>query len=442
MSLWKRAYLHTIRKKGKTVLMFLILLIISTMILTCLSIRSATEQAALNIRKSLMGSFTVNATHLDDFLEESTVNNILKIPGVSKYNLRSYYNAEYRNVNGEKLNIKINDTMLPSKGFEHVGKIIAATDSREDSYFKESGFKLQEGRHLNKNDKQAVLVSHDFAKRNNLKLGDSILLGDNDLHKEEKVKIIGIFKPTQLQKNSETSSAEQLYENIGFIDHQTYSQFHFDDDRMHYQYGDFYVNDPAELDSIITKVKDISGVLWEKCNFTKNDADYQNAKLQLESLQNLVTFLVIALIIISIMMLVFILLLWIRNRVQEMGMMMAMGIYKKSIFSQFLVEMLMIAVFAFGLSYGTSSLLTQSVGDILFDQNTAEQVKTNNLTTGTSKNIKKEKGNALELIDVKVSLQDLGLLYIIGMGMITVSITFASYPIMHLKPKQILVKLS
>lgn len=140
MSLWKCAYLHTIRKKGKTVLMFLILLIISTMILTCLSIRSATEQAALNIRKSLMGSFTVNATHLDDFLEESTVNNILKIPGVSKYNLRSYYNAEYRNVNGEKLNIKINDTMLPSKGFEHVGKIIAATDSREDSYFKESGF--------------------------------------------------------------------------------------------------------------------------------------------------------------------------------------------------------------------------------------------------------------------------------------------------------------
>ena len=142
------------------------------------------------------------------------------------------------------------------------------------------------------------------------------------------------------------------------------------------------------------------------------------------------------------MMLVFILLLWIRNRVQEMGMMMAMGIYKKSIFSQFLVEMLMIAVFAFGLSYGTSSLLTQSVGDILFEQNTAEQVKTNNLTTGTSKNIKKEKGNALELIDVKVSLLDLGLLYIIGMGMITVSITFASYPIMHLKPKQILVKLS
>ena len=139
MNIWKRAYLHTVRKKGKTMLMFFILLIVSTMILTCLSIRSATNTAALNIRKSLMGGFTINATHT-----------ILKIPGVKDYNLRSYYLAEYRDISGNKLLINTDDSVPPSKGQEHSGKLIASSQSNQDNYFKESGFKLIEGRHLNK----------------------------------------------------------------------------------------------------------------------------------------------------------------------------------------------------------------------------------------------------------------------------------------------------
>ena len=78
MPIWKRAWLHTVRKKGKTTLMFLILLTIATLILTCLAIRSATDTAALNIRKSLMGGFTVNAKHLHSFLDESAVLKILE----------------------------------------------------------------------------------------------------------------------------------------------------------------------------------------------------------------------------------------------------------------------------------------------------------------------------------------------------------------------------
>ena len=53
MNLWRRAYLYTVRKKGKSVLMLLILLMMSTMMLTCLSIQSASDKAALDIRKAL-----------------------------------------------------------------------------------------------------------------------------------------------------------------------------------------------------------------------------------------------------------------------------------------------------------------------------------------------------------------------------------------------------
>ena len=55
MSIWKRACLHTVRKKRKTALMFCILLIVSTLILTCLAIRSATDTAALKGQTILVG---------------------------------------------------------------------------------------------------------------------------------------------------------------------------------------------------------------------------------------------------------------------------------------------------------------------------------------------------------------------------------------------------
>ena len=57
----KRAWLHLIRKKGTSLLLFIFLLIMATLLLICLSIQSATGTANANIKKALMGYFTINA---------------------------------------------------------------------------------------------------------------------------------------------------------------------------------------------------------------------------------------------------------------------------------------------------------------------------------------------------------------------------------------------
>ena len=59
MNLMKRACLYLIRKKGKTATLLAFLLVMATLMLTCLSIQSATETANANIKKALMGYFTV-----------------------------------------------------------------------------------------------------------------------------------------------------------------------------------------------------------------------------------------------------------------------------------------------------------------------------------------------------------------------------------------------
>ena len=59
MSIFKRAFLYVIRKWGKTILLFAILLIMATFVLTGLSIWKASEAAQLNLRQSLGGKFEI-----------------------------------------------------------------------------------------------------------------------------------------------------------------------------------------------------------------------------------------------------------------------------------------------------------------------------------------------------------------------------------------------
>lgn len=443
MSLWKRAYLHTTRKKGKTILMFFILLIIATLILTCLAIQSATDTAALNIRKSLMGSFTINAKHIDSQLEEDVVTGILNLDGLtSNYNLRSYYHAEYQSMAGQLLEIATDGAVEVPEGYEHAGKIVSNKHSDVDTYFTEAGFELAEGRHMNADDRNVIIISEEFARRNGLSLGEHFILGAiEETRFQAEVEIIGIFTATVEQNSKGMAPSYDLYENVSFSDNKTYSQLYYGDGNMHYQYGDFYVDDPAELDTIISNVKNISGTAWEDCIISKNDADYQNAKTALEALQSLVTMIILALIAVSVVLLVLILSLWVRNRIHETGVLLAMGFHKRNIFMQHVVEILMIAVLAFALSFVTSSLMAQSAGDRLLEQTVAkDQVVATNLT-GEAENVV-EKPVSLTSIEIEVSLSDLLLVYVIGTGIILLSVSLAAYPIMRMKPKEILTKMS
>ena len=74
------------------------------LMLTCLSIRSATETANANIKKALLGYFTINAKQLATGITEDTVEQILDIGGVSgRFTLRSNTYATYLNAEGELL---------------------------------------------------------------------------------------------------------------------------------------------------------------------------------------------------------------------------------------------------------------------------------------------------------------------------------------------------
>ena len=411
MNFVKRAYLYTTRKKVRTILLFSIILIMATLLIVCFSINSSSDMANSNVRRALKCGFTVNAKTLEKGLDENIVNQILNIDGITdSYNLRSYTVAEYSDVSNNKLKTR-DDVGL--NVYENAGRVVGDRYSEKDNYFTEEGFKLINGEHITPDKKQVALVHEDFANNNNLKIGDYIVLNNiegNEMGVE--VQIIGVFTSTRKSDSEEYMDTTNLFENIIFTDLNTTSKLIYETDSDNSQYGDFEVEDPEELDNLITEMKKIENVNWESCVITKNDSNFKNTKEALEGIQQIVSTAIIVIFIISIILIVLILNLWTKHRINEIAILLSVGISKKDIIWQQIIEILMVSVPAFILSYFTSSIATKIVGSKLISSITNS-------------------------IEISVNIFDWLLVSGIGLLIILVSTIISIYQITKIKPRDI-----
>ena len=366
MSFLKRAYLYTTRKKIRTGLLFSIILIISTLLIVCFSINSSTDIASANVRRSLKSGITINAKTLRDGLNNNDIEKILNIDGLTEdYNLRNYTTTYYKNEEKEKLKTR-DDTGI--KVYDNAGRVVSDLFSEKDTYFTDEGFKLIEGEPITPDTKYSALIHKDFAEENNLGIGDSIILENIEGNEVSvKVKIIGIFTSTRKSNSESYMDTTNLFENIIFTDLQTSSELIYESDNLKYQYGDFIVEDPQNLDKIIDEVKEIDSVEWDKCKITKDDSTYQNVKESLESLQSIVSVAITVIFVISIVLIILILNLWTKHRVYEIGVLLSIGINKLDIIKQQIVEIFMVSIPAFLFSFITSSIVNQMVSSKLIE---------------------------------------------------------------------------
>lgn len=446
MNLAKRACLYLVRKKGKTATLLAFLLVMATLMLTCLSIQSATETANANIKKALMGYFTINAKQLQTGITEDMLNQILSIDGLSgNYTLRSYSYANYSDADGKPLTINTEDAAQVPEGYENAGRIVANTNSDNDSYFTDGGFELIEGTAITSENKNSVLIHEKFAERNGLSVGDIMRLTDvTDENRSISATVAGIFTNTKEQDSIGIAPSYDLYDNIVFTDLSTVSYLLYGTDgETNVQYGDFYVNDPDELDRIMTEVEEIEGVNWDNCTLTRYDNDYQNAKESLAGLQNIVFIAIAVVSVICFLVLALFLTLRLRGRIHETGVYLAMGISKGAVLMQYLLEVLIVAVAALLISYGASSAISDQIGNRLLSQVTAETYETVELTD-EAENTEQPSAEDLGLseIVVDVSAKDYALVWGFGLVLCLASTALAAYPIMKMKPKNILSQMS
>ena len=142
---------------------------------------------------------------------------------------------------------------------------------------------------------------------------------------------------------------------------------------------------------------------------------------------------------------------------QESGIQLALGISKKAIIAQYLAEVLIIAVLAFSLSVVTSGFVADTVGSRLLEYTVSENGAGSDPGTpgmpGTSFDGEFfattsdfaptfAGSNPLTKIEVQVSPGPVAGMFGAGLLMICAAVLLAAAPVLRMKPREILSKMS
>ena len=477
MSIIKRAFLYAARKRGKTILLFAILLIMATFVLTGLSIWKASEAAQLNLRQSLGGKFDIyvdweNSPYVvkeiikdNEFDEETgkTSNSFLiystvqltpeeiaainSVPGVKYSSARYDVLARFDNLS------LFPGTVSVAENLQHRTKVFGVCGTETDELFTTGTLTLTEGRHITSEDQSVAIISGDLAEKNELHIGDYITTHiynpeDDDFTGEEmQVQIIGLFTPNVTEQLGETVTIFDKIQNRIFMDLQT--SVKMNNDRINYGFSavNVTIDDPQNMKQVVSAVKKLSVIDWNAFTIEIDNEVYEKAAAPLTTLNELVVTLLVVIIVVSAIILALILTLWTKTRIHEIGVFLSVGIWKSAVIGQYLTEVLLIAVFAFGLSYFTSDAVAGQIGNHLLEQSVQVEQEDNSGSTPSAvdvgadtliqKPLPTENG-----IQVSVEPDSLALFYLIGFAIIIVAVSISSITVMRLKPREILSKMS
>lgn len=455
MNFISRAWLYIIRKKGKSILLFIILLVMATFVLTALALGNASNAAQMELRKSLGGSFLIGFDYTENnpYLKVESVDGGTLVYSTQQISpelveqVRSIDGVNYCSATTESL------AVLPSldlfagnipieEEFRNSSKILGTWKSEELSRFTSGQLALTEGRHIMPGDKNKGLISKDLADKNGLKIGDVI-----QTDKGVEIEIVGLFVPKEIEGINDQVTTYDKIQNLIISDLATLIANENSPATQGFNELTVSVDDPQNMENIITKVKEIKGVDWKGFAIMVDNEGYENAAFSLQQLSELVSTILIVVLIVSVVILSLILTLWSRTRVHETGILLSLGIRKLSILGQYIAEVLIIAVLAFSLSYFSSNAIAGQMGTILQPEQSAAdvQVEEDGISAGSRGEAGTDMGTQeieMPQLQVTVQIQDMGVLFLIGLGIVTVSAGISSISVMRLKPREILSKMS
>ncbi|MFV0395886.1 MAG: ABC transporter permease [Coprobacillaceae bacterium] len=467
MNVLKRAYIYIIRQKLRSFILFLVLLIIGTFVITGLSIKNNAKTAVKDVRETVNGTINLSTDdsfdnyelvpsedgnqqyqYNGDMIGKDTIDEIMKIPGVIDCNAEDVSSLFASAVGFKYLPTKINE-MGEMSSMLGAGDSTMSTVMNSEKFtgFTSGKLKLEQGRHITKKDENVIMIPKELAEYNNLSVGDKVKLYAFDKEVTLELEIIGIFSGTEGVGNNDPLLPSDLAGNQGIVDYKS------KEDAYGEQYGNYgnvniYVEDPVDIQNVYDKISESSAIKGKTFTLNINNEQYNSIEEPLESLQGLVNIIIIIVIVVSVVVLTLLLTLWIKDRQKEIGILMSIGINKYTIIRQFTLEIMLIAILSLGLSYFTSGTVADKASDYLVDQVNNEETDNSQIDTNvplTAEDIDQLTGKSNETakipkFNVSTSTQDLLWVYVIGFIVIIGSTCLASYTVIKQKPKEILTK--
>lgn len=339
----QRAWAYVSRKRLRNFILFLILFVLLAGISACLTLMKSNKTVENNLYKSLNTSFSIKKIENGQTFKLSDLEAVRKIKGLEKVSPELETIAKLKDkeaVSGEQ-SVERNDLSAVDKNL--VG-LTALEDSSRDVTFTSSAFNLKEGRHLQKGDSKKILIHEELAKKNGLSLNDKIRLdaGQSESGKGQTVEfeIVGIFSGKKQEKFTGMSS--DFSENNVFIDYES-SQSLLENSEPQVSTARFYLENPKEMGSLLEQVENLA-LENQGYQVEKENKAFEQIKDSVATFQTFLTIFLYGIMIAGAGALILVLSLWLRERVYEVGILLALGKGKSSIFLQFCLEVVLVSV--------------------------------------------------------------------------------------------------
>ena len=412
----KNAVAYVFRKRTRTALIFLILTLILAVIYAGFSIMKTSEKmtSAINsandfgVKIRSLKSETFNAESFDLIDSKLGAEKIYQYEGV----------AELKNgkvVTGEQLVMRED---LPG----YLGNAVmlqAINNVEKDPLFRSEVFKLIEGKNISREETGKVLVHEALAKKNQWKVGDKVGLKVLGEEKELELFIQGIFTGKKQEKYTGMSS--DFSENMMFTDYTTMAQI-FGKKKLVTSLK-ILVSDSEKLAALKAEMSKKS-VQPEDYEISEEENQFSEMVESLDMVRQMIFMMIMAVIGAGIIVLSLVLILWVRERMYEIGILLAIGRSKMKIMGQFILELVLTSLPAMILA----AILGRSfVGWILgavLQKEGLDNLDLSSFTTGDG--------------GLDIFAMSYGLLILI----IVLAVIAASWMILVKKPKEILAKIS
>lgn len=444
MTTIQRGSLYIRRSKKKTVLMFGIFLLISVLCFLCTVIAKEANLSVEKIRESIGGEFYIRPTQksmvdeggnistetVDATISKETIKEILDESKVRYWNTVNYGYAkseQLRFVPGQDDNEGNN-----------MGRIRSMNYSELDENFLDGTYVMLDGEHIVAGDSRKVPITDQLAETNGLKVGDRIWLKSSKLQEKDgsyydgltgnrasvEVEVKGIYSTTE--ENIMNLPTAAMPENSVIATFDILDELGQSEPGIYKGEQRFFVKDPKEIPAIEKKIRAIPGIDWEKYFIYSNDYKYSKVSEGMEEMETLMELLRIIVYCVGIIILFLVLIVNIRNRKKEAGIYLSIGISKRMIVVQYLLEVTLTFLAAFVIAIIVIQGMSGVVADRLFVEVPEKLISVENL------NVNGVDGTGgLPAVDIVMWLG----LEIAGLYS---AVILAAIPILKLQPKTIL----
>ncbi len=405
MQFYQLGFRYLQRKKGKTILLLIVFILVNSMILGTSMILRTTNTSKQVMQEKTNSKIVAEITSKDRKITENEITKIETLEDVSSINRIGRQKVFPNNFAPVTLNTSTKEENLKIA-------LLSYDDLEKDSPFSEMQYRLSSGNYI-KHKKKGVVINVSLANQNGLKVGDTIALSTENGTKVS-VQIIGIFKSAgnaEKDQPTETMAINRI-ENQVFIDNSTYKELFKE---AEFEKLCIYSKRPEKLDVLEISLQKIFG---NEVKLSTSDTLYQQMSAPLEQISKVATLMLILTLITGTMVVSLLLCMWMRTRQKEMAIFMSLGKAKIEIFLQTLLE--------------AGSVFTLSVlGAILIGK----------LFSGVLQNVITSSETVTENLKVVLQIQDIGMLFLLGSAIILVALCCSMLPILRANPKDILAKM-